>query len=219
MFGRPKVYFLWPNRHNKYTWMRLNSVTKPDICTEYDEFHEEVESSEPEVTAVEVFSIVVQQFLSHSSRRIWMILSGFRDLSLSKEVAEILASRFKSKFPWNWSFNNILPGEKKDLLPYFCQQELIIAITLQGFGWKWECHIVNLAGGAYKMCVATQRYQICISPEARLGGRGGKWPGAALLVKSRNSKLSFPNEPEVRFRFYILVKVGPTICLAGTVSV
>jgi len=43
--------------------------------------------------------------------------------------------------------------------------------------------------------------------------------GAALLVKRRNSKWFFTNEPEVRFRFYILVKVGPTIRLAETVPV
>ena len=39
----------------------------------------------------------------------------------------------------------------------------------------------------------------------------GQCPGEALLVKGRNSKWSFTNEPEVRFRFDILVKVGPTI--------
>jgi len=49
---------------------------------------------------------------------------------------------------------------------------------------------------------------------------GGAMPrGEALLVKRRNSRWSFPNEPEVRFRFYILVKVGPTIRLSRTVPV
>jgi len=44
-------------------------------------------------------------------------------------------------------------------------------------------------------------------PGHRQGGGGGQCPGAelfgraALLVKRRNSKLSFTNEPEVRFRF------------------
>ena len=38
-------------------------------------------------------------------------------------------------------------------------------------------------------------------------------------MKRRNGKWSLTNEPEVRFRFYILVKVGPTIRLAGTVPV
>jgi len=42
-------------------------------------------------------------------------------------------------------------------------------------------------------------------------GVEGQRPGSALLVKRRNSKWPFTNEPEVRFRFYILVKVGPTI--------
>ena len=56
-------------------------------------------------------------------------------------------------------------------------------------------------------------------------GSRGQCPGAALfeglalLVKRRNSKWSFTNEPEVRFRFYILVKVGPTTRLPGTVPV
>jgi len=40
-------------------------------------------------------------------------------------------------------------------------------------------------------------------------GAGGQCPGAALLVKRRNSKWFFTNEPEVRFRFLILIKVGP----------
>ena len=35
--------------------------------------------------------------------------------------------------------------------------------------------------------------------------------GAALLVKRRISKWPFTDEPEVRFRFWIFVKVGPTI--------
>jgi len=44
-------------------------------------------------------------------------------------------------------------------------------------------------------------------------GEWGQCPGTALLVKRRNSKWSFTNEPEVsfRFRFYILIKVGPTV--------
>jgi len=51
--------------------------------------------------------------------------------------------------------------------------------------------------------------------------RGGTFRGPALLVKRKNSKWSFTNEPEVRFRFWMLVKVGPTIRhgLAGTVLV
>jgi len=53
--------------------------------------------------------------------------------------------------------------------------------------------------------------------------RGGTFRGAELLVKRRNSKWFFTNEPEVRFwlRFQILVKAGPTIRpgLAGTVPV
>ena len=46
---------------------------------------------------------------------------------------------------------------------------------------------------------------------------GGQCPGAellggpGLLVKRRNSKWSFTNEPEVIFRFKILVNVGRTI--------
>ena len=58
-----------------------------------------------------------------------------------------------------------------------------------------------------------------IASGATRGGRGRQCPGAALLVKRRNSKWSFTNEPELRFRFYILVKVVPTIRLAGTVPV
>ena len=52
-------------------------------------------------------------------------------------------------------------------------------------------------------------------------GRGGQCPGAALLVKRRNSKWSFTNEREVRFKFQILVKVGPIVRpgLAGSVPV
>ena len=56
-----------------------------------------------------------------------------------------------------------------------------------------------------------------ISDQTRGGGgailRGGTFGGTALLVKRRNSKWSFTNEPEVsfRFRFYILIKVGPTV--------
>jgi len=50
-------------------------------------------------------------------------------------------------------------------------------------------------------------------------GRGGNAPGMALLVKRRNSKWFLTNEPEVRFRFETLVKVGPTMRLAGTVPV
>jgi len=46
---------------------------------------------------------------------------------------------------------------------------------------------------------------------------GGTFRGAALLVKRSNSKWSLTNEPEIRFTFYILVKVGPAICRAGTV--
>ena len=75
----------------------------------------------------------------------------------------------------------------------------------------------KLIRNCYKICAFT------LTVRAPTGG--GQCPGAALfgggalLVKRRNSKWSFTNEPEVRFRFYILVKVGPTIRLAGTVPV
>jgi len=52
-----------------------------------------------------------------------------------------------------------------------------------------------------------------------LACRGPTRGRGALLLKRRNSKWSFTNEPELRFRFYILVEVGPTIRLAGTVPV
>ena len=55
------------------------------------------------------------------------------------------------------------------------------------------------------------------APTRGTGGGNAPWRhfflGAALLVKRRNSNWFFTNEPEVRFRFrfQILVKVGPTI--------
>jgi len=42
--------------------------------------------------------------------------------------------------------------------------------------------------------------QFC-QPGPDKGRAGGECPKAALLVKRRNSKLSFANDPEVRFRF------------------
>jgi len=36
---------------------------------------------------------------------------------------------------------------------------------------------------------------------------GGQCPGEALLVKRRNSKWSFTNEPEVRFRFWLRLEL------------
>jgi len=60
-------------------------------------------------------------------------------------------------------------------------------------------------------------------PDKGEWGEWGQCPRTALLVKRRNSKWSFTNEPEVsfRFRFYILIKVGPTVRpgLAGIVPV
>jgi len=68
------------------------------------------------------------------------------------------------------------------------------------------------------------RFGLALVPRGPTRG-AGQCPRAALfgeaarLVKRRNSKWSFTNEPEVRCRFHILVKVEPTIRLAGTVPV
>ena len=65
----------------------------PDVFMEYDDFHEEVESSASDIgeSVLESSSSILEQFKQEE-------LSDLtRDLNLSKEAAEILASRLKNK--------------------------------------------------------------------------------------------------------------------------
>ena len=82
------------------------------------------------------------------------------------------------------------------------------------FRWQssYLCLIYNHTRDNFKYCQEIECSSIfrCWQGPDK-GGSGGQCPGTALLVKRSNSNWSFTNEPEVRFRFQILVKVGPTI--------
>jgi len=54
---------------------------------------------------------------------------------------------------------------------------------------------------AYKSVALFGFIVICTTSRGPKWGTGGQWPGVALLVKRRNRKWSFTNEPEVRFSF------------------
>ena len=69
-----------------------------------------------------------------------------RDLNLSQEAAEILASRLKDV---NWLGTGVSTTfyrtREHDSLPYFyfknySSKNLFAVKTSKGFYWKWECH-------------------------------------------------------------------------------
>ena len=97
---------------------------------EYDEFHQEIESSASDSggSVFESSSLISEQF------KLEELSDLIRDLNLSKETAEILASRFKDK-------NCLRTGalvtfyrrREKELISHFSKEELIYREDIEGF--------------------------------------------------------------------------------------
>ena len=78
------------------------------------------------------------------------------------------------------------------LFAWFARGELLAGIAKTATGKA--CDECKTLGRLELVCVQ--------DPDKEGWGGGGQCPGAALLVKRRNSKWFFTNEPEVRFRFW-----------------
>ena len=102
----------------------------PDIPMGYDEFHEEVESSASDSvgSVFESSSSVPKQFKQEE------VSDLVRDLNLSKEAAEILASRLKDKNCLRTGASiTFYRTREKELLPYFSEQdELVYCKDIEG---------------------------------------------------------------------------------------
>ena len=137
MFGGPKRF----NRHKKSIWIYpdLESARRPlPHCKEvlmlefndflnksmdYDEFHEEVKSiaSESNGSVFKTSSSIPEQFKQEKlSDLIW-------DLNLSKEAAEVLASRLKDKKFFGPRVSvTFYRTREKELLLCFSKQEVFV---------------------------------------------------------------------------------------------
>ena len=74
---------------------------------------------------------------------------------------------------------------------------------LHGFNFSKLVFFVNTSFYVLVILSSNSHIPQYQGPRAPTRGRprGGNAPGSALLVKRRNSKWFFTNEPEVRFRF------------------
>ena len=89
----------------------------PDISIKYDEFRTEVESfaSDSGGSVFKSSSSITEQFKQEE------LSDLVRDLNLSKETEEILASGSKTKTSQNWSLNYIPPYKRKKITSVFEQ--------------------------------------------------------------------------------------------------
>ena len=135
----------------------------PDISMGYDEFqfHKEVESSASDSvrSVFESSSSVPEQFKQEE------VSDLVRDLNLSKEAAEILASRLKDKNCLRTGASiTLYRTREKELFPYFSEQdELVYCKDIEGLLLKmrvpqyrapeWLIH--RQFKEKLKMCIAT----------------------------------------------------------------
>jgi len=128
----------------------------PDISMKYDEFHEEVESSASDSSgSLFLSSLEIPEPFKQELTYL------FRDLNLSTEAAEILASRLKDKNALNQSSNNIVLycTREKHLVPYICQQEFFYCKDIQGLLLKVGVPQYRANSGAYAQPVRKELLQ------------------------------------------------------------